>query len=207
MDPSAWKTESHGKTIAEQFESASDMRVDKAINDRLNGKMAMHNVLRWQERPAKYIPAEGYNQDTWTRIYRIHGEKAAQEYKQMFIPEKLETNIPRWQIFGDNCPELVRTIPILIYDDKRTEDVAKFDGDDSYDAARYNIMSIDTYLKECQEEHEKYQRIAMAHDQLAKTGDQTNFYRQMESVESKNKVVRYNRFANRRSQRYLHCAS
>lgn len=53
---------------------------------------------------------------------------------------------PSWYIF-DNCPRLIETIPAMLSDPNRAEDVLKVDadiegegGDDSYDSARYGIM-------------------------------------------------------------------
>ena len=44
------------------------------------------------------------------------------------------------QIFEGRCPELVRTLPALVFDEHRTEDCA--DGDDhAPDALRYGLMS------------------------------------------------------------------
>ena len=54
---------------------------------------------------------------------------------------------PTWFVF-DRCVDLIRTIPALLSDPNRPEDVLKVDaneegagGDDSYDSARYGLMS------------------------------------------------------------------
>jgi hypothetical protein len=44
-------------------------------------------------------------------------------------------------ILTENCIELVRTLPNLIRDTARIEDVKKVDGDDAADAARYGLKS------------------------------------------------------------------
>jgi phage terminase large subunit len=44
-------------------------------------------------------------------------------------------------LLTDNCVELIRTIPTLVRDSARIEDVEKMDGDDSADAARYGLKS------------------------------------------------------------------
>jgi hypothetical protein len=199
MDPSAWKTESHGKTIAEQFMSASGMLCEKAINDRLTGKQNMHNMLRWAPRPERYVPKEGFDIEVGNRINRIYGPEEYNKYIALFQPEPPETNTPRWQIF-DTCSDVIKTIPLLVYDEKKTEDVAKFNGDDSYDGCRYGLMGADLYLKECQREHTKHQKIAGAHERLANTGDQTSFYIQMAKIEreSEESGARFNRYKARR---------
>jgi phage terminase large subunit len=44
-------------------------------------------------------------------------------------------------LLTENCVELIRTIPSLVRDTARIEDVAKMDGDDPADAARYGLKS------------------------------------------------------------------
>ncbi|MFZ0519701.1 MAG: phage terminase large subunit [Candidatus Acidiferrales bacterium] len=44
-------------------------------------------------------------------------------------------------LLTDNCIELIRTIPTLVRDSARIEDVEKMDGDDAADAARYGLKS------------------------------------------------------------------
>ncbi len=44
-------------------------------------------------------------------------------------------------LLADNCVELIRTLPTLVRDSARIEDVEKMDGDDAADAARYGLKS------------------------------------------------------------------
>ena len=44
-------------------------------------------------------------------------------------------------LLTDNCTELIRTLPTLVRDSARVEDVEKMDGDDSADAARYGLKT------------------------------------------------------------------
>ena len=44
-------------------------------------------------------------------------------------------------LLTDNCIELIRTLPNLVRDPARIEDVEKMDGDDPADAARYGLKS------------------------------------------------------------------
>jgi terminase large subunit-like protein len=44
-------------------------------------------------------------------------------------------------LLTDNCVELIRTLPNLVRDSARVEDVEKMDGDDPADAARYGLKS------------------------------------------------------------------
>ena len=41
----------------------------------------------------------------------------------------------------DNCVELIRTLPTLVRDTAKIEDIEKMDGDDAADAARYGLKS------------------------------------------------------------------
>jgi phage terminase large subunit len=44
-------------------------------------------------------------------------------------------------VIADNCAELIRTLPTLVRDSSYVEDIAKMDGDDPADAARYGLKS------------------------------------------------------------------
>ena len=44
-------------------------------------------------------------------------------------------------LITENCAELIRTLPALVRDPARVEDVQKMDGDDAADAARYGLKS------------------------------------------------------------------
>lgn len=45
-----------------------------------------------------------------------------------------------WRL-GENCRELIRTLPTLVRDAARIEDIEKVEGDDAADAARYGLKS------------------------------------------------------------------
>lgn len=44
-------------------------------------------------------------------------------------------------LLTDNCTELIRTLPTLVRDSTRVEDIEKMEGDDPADAARYGLKS------------------------------------------------------------------
>jgi hypothetical protein len=48
---------------------------------------------------------------------------------------------PLLQVFS-TCTSLIGTMPLLVRDDKRPEDVLKMDGDDDYDSLRYGLTSV-----------------------------------------------------------------
>jgi hypothetical protein len=52
--------------------------------------------------------------------------------------QMLESN--SWLI-TDNCAELIDSLPLLVRDESRREDIRKVDGDDAADAARYGLVS------------------------------------------------------------------
>ena len=56
----------------------------------------------------------------------------------MLMYQMLEAE--EWLITS-NCIELIRTLPNLVRDNVRVEDIAKIDGDDAADAARYGLKS------------------------------------------------------------------
>jgi hypothetical protein len=56
----------------------------------------------------------------------------------MLMYQMLDAN--EW-LLTDNCIELIRTIPTLVRDIARIEDVEKMEGDDPADAARYGLKS------------------------------------------------------------------
>jgi len=191
LDPSAWAKRGDKETIAEQFQKASGFRPIQADNDRLGGKMLMHSFLRWEPKPPKYIPAEGYSEERATYIYRNWGAMAFQKYQEAFIPEPLETNLPRLQVF-DTCKEFIKTIPICTYESKDgevAEDVAEFQGDDAYDGGRYLIKEVDQYIRLVWSRDQRVQQLGQVVQSFTETGDWTRLHRQMEVLESKHKTV------------------
>lgn len=183
IDPSARQRRGDDKTIEEQFADHSGFIPDLADNDRVGGKMLYHEYLRWKPRPARYVPQEGFNIETANRILRIRGDKALQDYESLFLPEKEETGLPKLQIFS-TCKELIKVIPALVYDDKNTEDVQKFDGDDAYDSSRYLFKACERFLDGTTEEAKRREKLGGILHAVQTTGDQTTFYRQMERFEA-----------------------
>jgi hypothetical protein len=86
----------------------------------------------------------------WTRanVDRING--AAEMTRRLGSPR--ESKPTSWFV-TENCQDLIYTMPNMIIDDRRPEDVLKVDanefgegGDDSYDCARYGIMVRPLYI-------------------------------------------------------------
>lgn len=197
LDPSAWQKRGT-KTVAEQVIEATEWSDwEPADNDRIGGKMLVHEFLRWQPRPNRYVPKEGYKEETFQWILRNNGSEAAAAYYAMFEPEAPELNIPRLQITR-SCVELRRTIPLCVYEEKnghQTEDVAEWQGndehpgDDPYDGLRYLLKAVDRFVRKSVKEHTKRSRLSEIHERLARTGDYNTFYRQMGKFEAENNKV------------------
>lgn len=198
IDPSA--AQKRGvKTILEQvIESTGWNDWELADNDRIGGKSLVSEFIRWKPRPARYVPQEGYKEETFQWLLRNRNVEAATGYYQMFQPEPPEQNIPRLQITR-SCVELRRTIPLCVYDEKDgqlSEDVAEWQGnedhagDDPYDGIRYLLKAVDRFTRGAAAEHTKRSRQANICERLAQTGDWNTFYRQMGKFEeSQSKVI------------------
>lgn len=189
LDPSAWQNRGEEKLIWMQVQdSLGHIAVRPADNDRVGGKLAIHEVMRWNPRPQRYIPKEGYKPERYDQIFRINGLKAALEYRKMFEPEVPEQNLPVLQILEGTCPLLLNAIPTCVYQDakkdgKRPEDVKEFDGDDPYDSFRYGVKAYESLLSESSELGIEVKRVSEIM-KLADT-DMYSFYRRMEQKEGK----------------------
>lgn len=187
LDPSAWQRRGDEKTIAEQFMEISGIQAHQADNDRLGGKMLLHEMFRWKQKPPRYTPPEGFSLETANYIMRIWGMDKRREYESMFSPEKPETNIPRVQIFN-TCPNLIKCIQSLSYDETDVEDVKKYDGDDPYDGLRYLLKAVDRYVTGLDRKAKEIEARGKIITQLDLDGNQTAFYRKMEKLEAKNRT-------------------
>jgi len=205
IDPSARRKEGDQRSILQQFVEVlnppgQDARytISLADNDRVSGKMLMHEYLRWNQRPPRIVPKEGFNIETGARIFRIYGEKAYKEYASMFEPEKPETNIPKLQVFKDSrlyvdtdLDAFEDVIPLCVYDDVKTEDVMEFDGDDPYDGGRYLVKEIHRWVEKSQVVSEDREKLNQVLQYLESSGDMTGFYRRMEKLDrNKNQFMK-----------------
>ncbi len=204
LDPSAWGDRGEEKTLDQQIKDALGMVVEKADNDRIGGKMLMHEYFRWKPKPPRYVPPEGYQKEIEDRIYRIKGTAEAEKYRALFAPEQPENNLPKFQVFN-TCNYFIDAIQSCVYDPDDPEDVKEFDGDDPYDGGRYGLKAVNKYFEESKEGFEEAQRASSIVQELQSTGDMTAFYRKMEKLESdqkkKSTVVRRN--GNWLSRRHL----
>jgi len=210
MDPSAWQKRGTDKDIWEQFHEASGrvFRVEKADNDRVSGKLLLHDMLRWENKPLSEEPREitEYDALTATIILRNQGIEARDSYVRSFQTPKEDIIHPRLQIFN-SCPEAIKAIQLCVYNEEghgNTEDVAEFAGDDPYDGIRYGIKRIDYFTRESKKEAEKVETLSKIVEQRnasmalgASNEANTNYYRAMERFDKKTFAVAKPAFRNR----------
>jgi hypothetical protein len=188
-------------TLAQQFQKYAGMEPASSGRDRIGGKMLLHDFLRWKPLETIRLDKSEFDQTLADKIYRFYGEAKLNEYLAHFKDPEPETNIPRLYIF-DSCTELINTIPLCVYDETNKEDVAEFDGDDPYDSVRGLLKICDNYLREARADRSRDEAVEKVMNKLEVTNDQTQFYRQMEFLDAKNKkpvfgVRRPSRFGRR----------
>lgn len=201
LDPSAWQNRGTN-TIAEEFMLGSGMEyVEKADNDRIGGKALVHDFLRWEPRSEKYRIENPPDLEHADFLRRTLGPAAQEAYLKTFESDKLETNLPRLQIFN-TCEELIQTIPLCVYNKDgnkhKKEDVAEFNGDDAYDALRYTIKGIDRHYEDLKREHIKRQNHQAILDKFHETGDYNFLHRSMERFEKASTVEPVRRYHGKR---------
>jgi hypothetical protein len=188
IDPSSKQERGQEETIKDQISRYTGWDFEDADNSRKSGWMLIRDFLRWRPKSKKYIPKEGYNQETALRIWRFHGEKARDDYENLFKPEAPETNLPRLQIFN-TCTDLINTIPLAVHNENDSEDIEKFTGDDPLDSLRYGIKAVHRYLDECKSEYQEIKARQEIINQFRETRDATSFYAKMRRFEAETKIV------------------
>src|SRR3990167_2818860 len=144
---SAWQNRG-GELIADEFQRYSGLVPTNSENtpgSRVAGLQLVHDYLRWEKIITLKSKEEVYLIDKAQEIYRNYGPEALEKYKKQFYDEQEESNLPIIQIF-DCCKVLIETIPMAMYDDKKIEDIAEFDGDDPLDDLRYFCKAVRRFL-------------------------------------------------------------
>jgi hypothetical protein len=183
-------------TVQSQLEEALGRYVELSENvrgSRVAGKILIHEYLRWKQRPIipkEDIPKfdEGYAQ--W--LYRNKSEQDYRNYLRLYDSPLEEGNLPKLQIFK-TCTLMPIAIQSCVYekagkDGKPPEDVAEFPGDDPYDTLRYACDSAERYFEESKQEFSRIQEQERLVQTLQNTQDWTAFYRNMNRVESGQKM-------------------
>lgn len=188
----------HGvDTIAHEAQKHSGIRFVSSQNypgTRVATLQVVQEFLRWQQKPYQE-PLEPYDHGKAIDIFRKHGDEALTRYVNSYKKYEDEYNIPRLQIlkvpgageenFENVAPTLTETIPVCVYDEKKVEDIAEFDGDDPIDNLRNLCKFAQRYMNGLLgEEVEKRKQIQTVVEDLQSTGDYTRFYRRMEFMEN-----------------------
>lgn len=188
LDQSAWQSRGHELTIAQEYEQYSGLVPEKADNDRISGVSLIHEYLRFDPKPPRQVPQNGYNNEVAMKLMRVQGPDAFEAYMKMFQPEEPETNLPLLQIFEPGIHTgtglLIETIPVAQFADKNKEDYEVFDGDDPLDCLRYLLKGISVYIDEVLMKTKYFEREAEIIRDLEMTGDMTSFYMRMQKLES-----------------------
>jgi hypothetical protein len=203
---SAWQSRGH-ETIADEFMSYSNLVPTSSENtpgSRIAGLQTIHDFLRWEKVNSLKAKGEFYDLAVAQEIYRIYGPDALESYKKQFYDEAEEENLPVLQIFS-TCQILIDTIPMCIYDEKKIEDIAEFEGDDPIDNLRYFCRAAKRFLTGEIGDLGKAEKIQKVIETAQVTQDMTAFYRQMEALERQDRetlgdclpVSRRSRFARR----------
>lgn len=181
---SAWQSRG-SEVIADEFQRYSGLNPSSSENtpgSRVSGLQLVHDFLRWEKNTTLKSKEEFYDLALAQEIYRNYGPEALENYKRQFFDEPDETNLPVLQIF-DTCKVLIETIPMAIYDEKKIEDIAEFDGDDPLDDLRYFCKTVKKFLLgeiAGLSQLEKKQTILQ---ELKEDNDMTKFYRKMEHLD------------------------
>lgn len=203
---SAWQNRG-SELIADEFQKYSNLVPSSSENtagSRVAGLQLVHDMLRWEKVTTLKAKGEFYDLAFAQEIYRNFGPAALENYKKQFYDEPEEENLPVLQIF-DTCKVLIDTIPMAIYDEKKVEDVAEFEGDDPIDNLRYACKTAKRFLTGETGNMSTAIKKQEIINSLEQTGDMTSFYRQMERIERENRdtmqdclpVSRRSRFARR----------
>ena len=193
IDPSANQHRGHPKTIKEQVLDEIPFPISDADNDRIAGKMVIHEMLRWQEKPPRSVPSEGFNQEVADRILRINGLEAFKDYCSIFTPQAVETNLPKWQIFR-SCGRVISAIQNSAADEKHPNDVLKYAGDDMYDSVRYALKRVHLYWEDALRIGNKVQSLTNIQNEFERRGHDYNYLAwAAREFEAKNKAVAFSR--------------
>jgi hypothetical protein len=205
LDPSAWAKRGDQKTIHIQIEEATGLKWEKADNDRIGGKLWMHEMLRWKQKPPAKIPEQGFDIEMFYHILRNQSNQAAVDYYNAFQPEEPEKNIPKLQVCR-SCVAFREAIPACVYDDKDgeiVEDVKEFIGDDPYDGGRYLLKGFHRLLSESVRKGVAFDQLGQIVQNLKATKDWNRYFRQMHSYEKTKRGPRPVHRGRRRGVHYV----
>jgi hypothetical protein len=188
-DPSGFRNIGLERTIADQMMEATDWVIEEADNDRIGGKMLLHELMRWEKAPPSLNAKEGFDPEYASRLMRMKGDEAYHEYCIQYMPEEVNESLPKLEIF-DNCQMLIDSLMTVTYNNKskssniNEEDVKKVDGDDPYDGLRYLAKAYERFIGMSGDEYGRRLEVQGAIDKLLKSGDYYAFNNQMDEIEA-----------------------
>jgi hypothetical protein len=177
------------KTQVHRYSGMKPTASENSPGSRVSSLQTVQDFLRWEQKPQKDIN-EVYDHGKAQEIWRRFGDEALKKYVDYFKPYEPEDNLPKLQILSNEAgdpvaPILVETIPICIYDEKRKEDIAEFEGDDPIDNLRYLCKFAYRYMNGMVgEELERRKKTQEIIDEYQRTQDANKFYRRMEFIEA-----------------------
>lgn len=187
---SAWQNRG-GTEIQEDFTKYSGLVAISSGNEpgsRVATLSTVHDFLRWEQKILLRTRESYFDLQLAQTIYRRHGAEALERYRAQFFDEEPEDNLPVLQIFN-TCKILIDTIPMAVYDEKKTEDIAEFEGDDPLDDLRYFCKACRRFIAGEVGNMEEQMKIAAVIQNYEQTQDMTMLYRQMEVLEHGNNII------------------
>lgn len=116
---------------------AFGISIRKAPNQRVAGAQYIRSQLRWWK--LSKVETQTFDTDLFVKLLRADS-KRAMDYRDA-IERQQQAEILPGLLIHSCCQRLIDTLQGMLYDPKNTEDVAKIDGDDSYDAFRYLVFA------------------------------------------------------------------
>ena len=145
MDTAAFSRVGEDSTTAATFRKYFGAQCIRAVKDRVSGKNALLELLRWEPLPVQerkmFDPKECWD------IFQKLGRKAAFEYEMQHPKAVDQENLPRLRVFR-RSPEgipndlLIDTIQTRERDEHNIEDVMETEDDDGYDSVRYGANAF-----------------------------------------------------------------
>ena len=188
---SAWQNRG-GTEIQEDFTKYSGLVAVSSENNpgtRVPGWQTVHDFLRWEQRALLRSQEQFYDLQKAQQIYRRFGLEALERYRSLFFDEADESNIPILQIFRTN-PILIDTIPMAVYDEKKTEDIAEFDGDDPLDCLRYFCKICRRFMSGEIGNMNEQLKVNQIIQNYEETKDMNAYYQQLRVMEHGNNIVK-----------------
>lgn len=213
VDPIVFAQQGAERTLAEQIEEATGWTLDRADNDRIGGKMLIHELLRWKAKGERFEPkpTDQFNSDLAQRLLRLKGMDSYRSYVAEFESDEIREELPKVKIFN-TCQPTIEAIQSAVYDDSnkagKAEDVKKVDGDDPYDGFRYLCKSFELYISSAKEEFDNRCELERVYERVNRTNDYNTFYNQLAIIEARDKSdirsqTKYRRVIDRKHSRVI----